>query len=67
MDDESLHDWASNDEGLYDLMTAYARKWGDDVEQREYDWCRENRQLIEEVASSVMSGAKPAHYLKYGG
>lgn len=59
MNDDEREDWIMNDEGLYDQyvksglsMRAFIRKM---------------RGEIDEVRDNVVSGQKPAHYLKYGG
>ena len=58
--DEERRQWVLNDEGLYDLQ----RRSGLSV--REFIRRGDNRVLIDRVISAVTSGAKPAHYLKYG-
>lgn len=59
MDDEDREDWVNNDEGLYDRFRASGKTIA--------DWVRENRELIDACAGKVLSGEKPAHFLKYGG
>ena len=59
MNDNDRAQWVDNDEGLYDLW----KKSG--LPQRE--WIRQNRDLIDEVATNVQSSTRPQHYLKYGG
>ena len=59
INDNDRRDFVDNDEGLYDLWRRSC--------MGQYRWVRENRALIDEVIHNTRSGAKPAHYLKYGG
>ena len=59
MNDKDRESWVMNDEGLYNLQRASRKPMR--------LWIRENRKLIDEVASNVASGKKPQHYLAYGG
>jgi hypothetical protein len=56
--DSDREDFVNNDEGLYDMW----RRSGRGITR----WVRENREMIDECMGNVTSGAKPAHYLKYG-
>ena len=55
--DEERRQWVQNDEGLYDAQ----RMSGLNVRE----FVRQNRTFIDSVIETVMSGRKPAHYLKY--
>jgi len=58
MNDFQREQWIMNDEGLYDMwkrshkgITTYVRQ---------------NRKLIDELVTPIISGEKRTHYLKYG-
>jgi hypothetical protein len=57
--DEERRQWVLNDEGLYNCQQS--------SRQSLKTWIRENRALIDEAIDNVTSGAKPTHYLAYGG
>jgi hypothetical protein len=59
INDNDRRDFVDNDEGLYDMW----RRSG----VGQYRWVRENRTMIDEVLKAVRDGARPAHFLKYGG
>lgn len=56
--DEERRQWAENDEGLYDD----ARRYRGGIAA----YVRAHRQEIDDVIDNVVSGRRPAHYLKYG-
>lgn len=57
--DEERRLWVLNDEGLYDMQRTSG------LSMRAF--IRAKRSEIDEVIANVESGAKPGHYLKYGG
>lgn len=57
--DEEREQWIANDEGLYNDQRRSR------LSVREY--IRTNRAEIDAVIDNVTSGAKPAHYMEYGG
>ena len=59
INNEERRQWIANDEGLY-LMQRRS-----DLPMAKF--IKENRQQIDEVILSVISGKQPAHYLVYGG
>ena len=57
--DDERDQWIDNDEGLYD--------WWQGSGQSKRTFIREHRAEIDAAIDNVISGDKPAHYLKYGG
>ena len=58
MNDKERSEWVDKDEGLYGMWKFSG--------QSKRKWVKENRDLIDQVAGSVITGRQPAHYLKYG-
>lgn len=63
MNDSEREEWVNNDEGLYDQLLAWQRRY---PRASSASFVREHRAKIDEVVRNVRSGAQPAHYLKYG-
>lgn len=59
INDTDRAQWIDNDEGLYCLWRS--------ARQPKRQWIRENRDFIDSVIRNVRDGARPAHYLRYGG
>jgi hypothetical protein len=57
---EDLRQWVLNDEGLY-------RWWKSSGVGDVRKFIRANRGELERCVRRVLSGEKPAHYLRYGG
>ena len=57
INDEVRAQWLDNDEGLY--------SWWRSSKQSKTAFIRANRAEIDAVIQNVLTGAKPAHYLKY--
>jgi len=55
--DREREQWVQNDQGLYDDWIKSNRGLT--------TWVKYNRALIDKVIDNVLSGKKPAHYLKY--
>lgn len=58
MNDDDRDNWVINDEGIYDLWKSSG------LSKRAF--IRANRQLIDDAAKAVDTGAKRQHHLKYG-
>jgi hypothetical protein len=58
--DEERRLWVLNDEGLYSYWPSERPRIG--LKR----WIKENRSMIDECIDMVISGDKPAHYLRYG-
>ena len=50
--------WIDNDEGLYN--------WWNSSRLSKREFIKQNRQDIDAAINSVLTGKKPAQYLKYG-
>lgn len=59
MNNTEREQWIDNDEGLYD--------WWRSSRLSKREFIRRNREEIDAAIRNVTEGAKPAHYLKYGG
>ena len=59
LNDTDRAQWIDNDEGLYD--------WWRSSRMGKRAFIREHRAEIDQVIRNVTEGAKPAHYLRYGG
>jgi hypothetical protein len=60
-----IEQWINNDEGLYDWWrSSRSEKTGKRMSKREF--IRENRAELKSAIQKVISGDKPAHWLKYG-
>lgn len=58
MNDSERRIWILNDEGLYD--------WWLSTDLSTYDFIKISRSEIDTAIEAIVSGRKPAHYLKYG-
>jgi hypothetical protein len=56
---KDIGQWIDNDEGLY--------VWWKRSKLNKTMFIRENREELERCIGRVLSGNKPAHYLRYGG
>lgn len=65
INDEDRRQWVLNDEGLYCEWRGSRRY--DENGRTMRGWIKNNRAMIDAVINNVTSGAKPAHYLRYGG
>lgn len=59
MNDREREMWILNDEGLY--------RWWLTSRQSKRAFIRAHRAELDAVINKVVSGDKPAHYLRYGG
>jgi hypothetical protein len=59
MNNDERSQWIDNDEGLYN--------WWRSSRMSKRAFIKENRDEIDAAIRNVTSGAKPAHYLTYGG